>query len=89
MVKYKDGFKVADIDLKLRGPGDIFSTKQSGFPDLKYADLVNDINLLMEAKSSAFNLIENDPHINSEQNKIIRQNLIRNYSHNLSYARIA
>ena len=89
MVKYKDGFKIADTDLKLRGPGDIFSTKQSGFPDLKYADLVNDINLLMEAKSSAFNLIENDPHINSEQNKIIRQNLIRNYSHNLSYARIA
>ena len=89
MVKHKDGFRIADIDLKLRGPGDIFSTKQSGFPDLKYADIVNDINLLMEAKSSAFTLIKNDPHINSEQNKIIKQNLIKNYSPNLSYARIA
>ncbi|MFZ0452220.1 MAG: ATP-dependent DNA helicase RecG [Ignavibacteriaceae bacterium] len=89
MVKYKDGFKIADIDLKLRGPGDIFSTKQSGFPDLKYADIVNDISLLMEAKSSAFKLIETDPHISSEHNEIIRQNLIKNYSHNLSYARIA
>jgi len=89
MVKNKDGFKIADLDLKLRGPGNIFSTKQSGFPDLKYADIVNDISLLIEAKSSAFKLIENDPHLNSEQNKIIRQNLLKNYSNNLSYARIA
>lgn len=89
MVKYKDGFKIADIDLKLRGPGDIFSTKQSGFPDLKYADIVNDGDLLMEAKLSAFKLIENDPHLKTEQNRIIKQNLIKKYSHNLSYAKIA
>ena len=89
MVKYKDGFKIADIDLKLRGPGNIFSTKQSGFPDLKYADIVTDVNLLMEAKLSAFKLIENDPHIKLERNNIIRQNLIKKYSNNLGYARIA
>ncbi len=89
LVKYNDGFQIAEIDLKLRGPGDIFSTKQSGFPDLKYADIVNDLNLLMEAKLSAFKLIENDPHINSEQNKIVRQNLIKKYSGNLNYAKIA
>ncbi len=89
IVNCKDGFKIADIDLKLRGPGDIFSTKQSGFPDLKYADLITDVNLLMEAKSSAFELIDSDPHLNLPQNKIIRKNLIKKYSHNLSYARIA
>ena len=89
MVEHRDGFKIADIDLKLRGPGDIFSTRQSGFPDLRYADIVNDVNLLMEAKLSAFKLIENDPHIKLEQNNTIRKNLIKKYSDNLSYARIA
>jgi ATP-dependent DNA helicase RecG len=89
MVNYKDGFKIADIDLRLRGPGDVFSTKQSGFPDLKYADLVNDINILIEAKLAAFKLIENDPRLNSTHNKIIRQNIIQKYSHNLRYVKIA
>ena len=89
MVDYKDGFKIAEIDLKLRGPGDIFSTKQSGFPNLKYADIVNDTDILMQAKLSAFKLIENDPHISSEQNQIIRQNLITHYSTSLKYAKIA
>lgn len=89
MVKHKDGFKIAEIDLKLRGPGDIFSTKQSGFPDLKYADLVNDSDLLMQAKISAFKLIETDPHINAPQNRILKQKLIKNYSGNLRYAKIA
>ncbi len=89
MVKHKDGFKIAEIDLKLRGPGDIFSTKQSGFPDLKFADLISDTDLLMQAKTSAFELIETDPHISSPQNQIIKQNLIKNYSGNLQYAKIA
>ena len=89
MVKYKDGFKIADIDLKLRGPGDIFSTKQSGFPELKYADIINDGDLLVEAKLSAFKLIEDDPGLRNKRNEIIKQNLIKKYSDNLSYARIA
>ncbi len=89
MLKYTDGFKIAEIDLKLRGPGDIFSTKQSGFPKLKYADIIADSGILMDAKLSAFKLIENDPDISSEQNKIIKQNLIEHYSHNFIYAMIA
>ena len=89
MLKYTDGFKIAEIDLKLRGPGDIFTTKQSGFPELKYADIIADSGILMDAKLSAFKLIENDPDISSEQNKIIKQNLIEHYSHNFIYAKIA
>jgi ATP-dependent DNA helicase RecG len=89
MVKTNNGFEIAETDLKLRGPGDIFSTKQSGFPDLKYADIVCDIELLNITKKIAFDLINKDPSLDSENNFIIRKNLIRHYSENLQYAKIA
>ncbi len=89
MVKHLDGFKIAEIDLKLRGPGDIFGTKQSGFPDLKYTNIVDDHEIILEAKQSAFKLIENDPHLEKKFSELIRKNLIKYYSQNLSYAKIA
>ncbi|MFZ2324121.1 MAG: ATP-dependent DNA helicase RecG [Ignavibacteriaceae bacterium] len=89
MVKYSDGFKIAEIDLKLRGPGDIFGTKQSGFPELKYTNIVEDTELILEAKQSAFKLIEVDPKLEKNFSAVIRQNLIRHYSENFSYAKIA
>ncbi|HMN25392.1 MAG TPA: ATP-dependent DNA helicase RecG, partial [Ignavibacteriaceae bacterium] len=89
MVKYLDGFKIAEIDLKLRGPGDIFGTKQSGFPELKYTNIVDDHEIILEAKQSAFKLIENDPHLEKKFSELIRKNLIKYYSQNLSYAKIA
>ncbi|MHB1685962.1 MAG: ATP-dependent DNA helicase RecG [Ignavibacteriaceae bacterium] len=89
MVNYIDGFKVAEIDLKLRGPGNIFGTEQSGFPELKHADLTQDTELIMKAKVAAFALIENDPHFKQEKHFIIKKNLIDHYSHSLKYAKIA
>lgn len=89
MVKYLSGFDLSEIDLKLRGPGDIFGIKQSGFPELKYGDIVQDTDILVKAKLKAFSIVENDPHLNSERNKIIRNNLITHYSQNLNYAKIA
>jgi ATP-dependent DNA helicase RecG len=89
MIKTNDGFEIAETDLKLRGPGDIFSTKQSGFPDLKYADIVKDAELLGTAKKLAFDIINKDPSLESESNKVIRKNLIKHYSENLQYAKIA
>jgi ATP-dependent DNA helicase RecG len=89
MVKYLDGFKIAEIDLKLRGPGDIFGTKQSGFPDLKYTNIAEDTELILEAKQSAFKLIEEDPNLKNIFSAIIRENLLKYYSENLSYAKIA
>ena len=89
MVKYLDGFKIAEIDLKLRGPGDIFGTKQSGFPDLKFTNIVEDSELILEAKQSAFKLIEIDPKLEKNFSVIIRKNLVKHYSENLSYAKIA
>ncbi len=89
MIKTNDGFEIAETDLKLRGPGDIFSTKQSGFPDLKYADIVYDADLLNIAKKIAFDLINKDPSLQMESNLVIRNNLIKHYSDNLQYAKIA
>ena len=89
MLKYLDGFKIAEIDLKLRGPGDIFGTKQSGFPELKYTNIVEDTELILEAKQSAFKLIEVDPKLEKKFSALIRKNLIKHYSENLSYAKIA
>ena len=89
MVKYNDGFKVAEVDLKLRGPGDIFGTKQSGFPELKFVDIINDADIIKEAKQSAFKIIDGDPQLKSETNFILKENFLKYYSKNLEYARIS
>ncbi|MBI2418438.1 MAG: ATP-dependent DNA helicase RecG [Ignavibacteriales bacterium] len=89
MVQYLNGFKIAEIDMKLRGPGDIFGTKQSGFPEFKYANLAEDVELLATVKQEAFGIIEQDAKLQQPNNSIIRNNLIKHYSDNLKYAKIA
>jgi ATP-dependent DNA helicase RecG len=61
MAKSNDGFRIAEEDLKIRGPGEFFGTRQSGMPDLKIANIVRDAILLNTARTEAFNLIERDP----------------------------
>jgi ATP-dependent DNA helicase RecG len=89
MMKTNNGFEIAETDLKLRGPGDIFSTKQSGFPELKYADIIHDGELIGLTKDIAFKVINTDPSLDLPSHNIIRKNLIRHYSDNLKYAKIA
>jgi ATP-dependent DNA helicase RecG len=61
MAETSDGFKVADADLRIRGPGEIFGTRQAGLPRLRYADLVRDAELLRLAREEAFRLLAADP----------------------------
>jgi ATP-dependent DNA helicase RecG len=89
MVKHNDGFEIAEVDLKLRGPGDIFGTRQSGIPDLKHADIISDTDLIIEAKSAAFKVIGDDPHLKFPSNICIKKNLVEHYSDNLKYATVA
>jgi ATP-dependent DNA helicase RecG len=89
MVNYSDGFKIAETDLKLRGPGNIFGTEQSGFPELKHANIIEDGEVIIKAKQAAFKLVEEDPHLTKPANKVVRKNLIEHYSNNLRYAKIA
>jgi ATP-dependent DNA helicase RecG len=56
-----DGFKIADEDLKLRGPGDFFGSRQHGLPDLKIANLNTDMRLLREAQNAAREILAKDP----------------------------
>ena len=89
MVNYNDGFKIAEIDMKLRGPGNIFGIQQSGFPELHHADLLKDEEILFKAKEYAFAIVESDPKFIQDRNQIIKKNLFRNYSSGLKYAQIA
>lgn len=72
MVKTNDGFEIAEVDLKLRGPGDILGTQQSGVLDLKIADLAKDNLILSSARNKAQELLSDDPEIVKEENRMIR-----------------
>lgn len=61
MVKTTDGFRIAEEDLNIRGPGEFFGTRQSGMPDLRVANLLRDVKILEIARKDAFSLIEIDP----------------------------
>ncbi|MGA8040332.1 MAG: helicase-related protein, partial [Acidimicrobiia bacterium] len=56
-----DGYRLAEEDLRIRGQGTVFGTKQSGLPDLKLADVLGDIRLLVSARHDAFELVDRDP----------------------------
>ena len=73
MVRTNDGFEIAEIDLQLRGPGNIEGTQQSGVLDLKLADLAIDQQLLAEARKTVIHILEEDPELMNEDNRILRQ----------------
>ena len=71
MTRTNDGFEIAEVDLKLRGPGDIMGTQQSGVLNLKIADIIRDNDILKVARSYAWGLIKEDPAFTKAENKII------------------
>ncbi len=72
-----DGFEISEVDLKLRGPGDLLGTKQSGLPDFKFADLIRDTEIIELARDEAFALIKSDPHIRRPENLLLRKAYIK------------
>ena len=72
MVKTNNGFEIAETDLKLRGPGDLLGTQQSGVLDLLIADLGKDGKLLQRARQKAIDVLESDPELMSPENLVIR-----------------
>jgi len=76
MVRTTDGFEIAEVDLKMRGPGDIMGTQQSGLLDLKIADLARDGQIVQQAKDAASSVLNADPNLEHKQNFYIRQELI-------------
>lgn len=74
-----DGFKIADEDLRLRGPGDFLGSRQHGLPQLKIADIYADNDILRLTGMAAASLLENDPKLTEEENKNLRQEIIKMY----------
>ncbi|WP_372756508.1 ATP-dependent DNA helicase RecG [Mariniflexile sp.] len=71
MVRTSDGFEIAEVDLKLRGPGDIMGTQQSGVLNLKIADIIKDKDILQSARFYAKKLLKDDPKLSESDNKVI------------------
>jgi ATP-dependent DNA helicase RecG len=68
MCDTNDGFKIAEKDLEIRGPGDIEGTRQSGVLDFKLTNIVNDKQMVETAKEVAEKIIDEDPQLNSNEN---------------------
>ena len=72
MQNSRDGFEIAEEDLKIRGPGDFMGTRQSGTPVLKIANLIRDIKILDLARKEAFSLVDSDPHLEDPKNQALK-----------------
>lgn len=83
-----DGFRIAEADLEIRGPGDFLGTRQSGMPDFRVADILRDGSLLEQARQAAFGLIKNDPEFTSPQHLPMRDELMRRWGKRLELAMI-
>ena len=88
MCSTSDGFKIAEVDLKLRGPGNIMGTQQSGILNFKVADLVKDSYIMDPARKAAQKLLEEDPDLLKEGNKNIKLKLEKLKKNKLSWVRI-
>ena len=75
-----NGFKIADEDLKLRGPGDFFGQKQHGLPELKIANMMTDTSILIEAQSLSSKIIDEDPLLSSQKYKGLKAEINRLFS---------
>ena len=89
MVRTQNGFEIADADLKLRGPGDMMGTRQSGLLELKLGDLLKDAQILQYARKIAFALLASDPEIKKEENSPIFKEYIRAHHKKISWSNIS
>jgi len=89
IIRSNDGFEIAEHDLRLRGPGEMFSTRQHGLPDLKIANIVDDFDLLVMARKNAFELVSQDPMLTKAEHKNIRQALLAKFGDALGLADVA
>ncbi|HPI73478.1 MAG TPA: helicase-related protein, partial [bacterium] len=74
-----DGFKIAEVDLELRGPGEFFGTRQHGLPELKLANVTEDTTLLLAARDEAFKIAQQDPQLRRAENAPLRDHFIKHY----------
>jgi ATP-dependent DNA helicase RecG len=83
MEKEHSGFKIAEADLALRGPGEFLGTRQSGMPDFRLANLLRDSKLLIEARNEAMRWLENDPQLKRPESAGLREVLAHRWGKRL------
>lgn len=88
MVRTNDGFEVAEVDMQLRGPGDLMGTQQSGILNFKLANLAKDQKILQTARFIAEEVLKNDPDLSLEENQFIKNYFVQNHKEKLIWSRI-
>jgi ATP-dependent DNA helicase RecG len=88
MEENTDGFKIAEEDLSIRGPGDFLGTRQSGIPELRVANLIRDLPLLEKAKVAASQILEGDPQLSRSDHLVMKQILLQRWRDRLGLAEV-
>jgi ATP-dependent DNA helicase RecG len=89
MVRTNDGFEIAEVDLKLRGPGDMEGTQQSGLPGLRLADITKDVAILQHARTVAAEILDDDPTLEKEIHAGLVSELKREQKGSVNWGRIS
>ncbi|WP_223601130.1 ATP-dependent DNA helicase RecG [Chryseobacterium sp. GVT01B] len=89
MTETNDGFKISEVDMQLRGPGDILGTQQSGVVDFKRLDLINDSAIIKTTKNTVEKILEADPMLSRPDNLIIKNYYIRYYKGKNKWSKIS
>lgn len=89
MCETNDGFLISEEDMKIRGPGDIMGTQQSGLMQLRIADLTKDQEILMQAREKAIELLEKDSDLMNPENNVLKDELMRRDKNKSVWARIS
>ena len=88
LTETQDGFRIAEVDLELRGPGEFFGTRQSGLPEFRVADLLRDARVLEEARQEAFALVAADPDLTQPEHRSLREALLARWRGKLDLASV-
>jgi len=88
MEETNDGFKIAEEDLNIRGPGEFIGIRQSGIPDFRVANIIRDSRILNDAREEAFELVRRDPFLQDTQNFFLKAVLKQRWKGHLELASV-
>ena len=89
MESTSNGFTISDEDLKLRGPGEFFGTRQHGYIKSKIANFIEDGPIIRQTRKRAFEMVDTDPQLKMNKHQSIREQFKENYKHMLEFVNIS